>query len=155
MFRNLSKTKKVLIALFSIISSISIVWLFYQKGNNEQDIVIPTPIPVKFEYLKSIPSSGATSTIPATSNVEFYFSIPIDESTADVIISPEIPLSFSSDVKNKSFSIRGIPSWKVDQEYKIILKIKSKDGQELSNEIIYTFKLTKLKDSPMTEGGLR
>lgn len=155
MFKNLSKTKKILFTLFSIISFISIIWILSQdKGEVDQKIKA-TPVPMKFEFIKSIPSSGSISTIPVTSNVEFYFTIPVDKATADVIVTPEIPLSFTSDIENKALYIKAIPAWAMNTEYKLTVNIKSLDGQSLPSRIDYSFKLNKLIDSPMTEGYIR
>lgn len=150
MFKKINPKVKILIALLSIISIISIVWIL-QKTNTKKTVATATPVPIKFEFVKAIPKSNSTSTIPVTSSIEFYFSKPVDESSASVVISPNIPLSFSSNEATKSFYIRAVPAWKLNQEYTVKIRIKSKDGDTLQNEISYKFKLEQMTNSLLTE----
>lgn len=151
MFDKLKNNKKLFIRILVVISIYSLAWIIFQNYKIKKPEVLPTPLPIKFEYLKSIPASGTISTIPITSVIEFYFSRPVDENTAEVTVTPDTQLSFSSDVPYKAFYIKAIPSWKMDQEYKITVKIKSKEGQDLQNTINYSFKLEQMKDSLLTE----
>lgn len=151
MLKNLSKRKKILLSILATISVISMFWLYLQTKNIKTVEVTPTPIPVKFELIKTIPQSGSVSTIPVSSNIEFYFSKQVDVSSADVTILPYVPLSFDTDLINKAFYIRAVPSWSLNQEYKLTIRIKSIDGDSLPNEINYSFRLDKMKDSLLTE----
>jgi hypothetical protein len=151
MLKNLNKRKKILLLILIVVSIISTFWLYLQTSKTKEVEVLPTPIPLKFELIKSIPQSGSVSTIPVSSNIEFYFSKQVDVSSADVTILPYVPLSFDTDLINKAFYIRAIPSWNLDQEYKLTIRIKSIDGDILPTEINYSFRLDKMKDSLLTE----
>lgn len=152
MFKNLSKFKKATLIILSMISFVSILWLLTLKKDTVIPIVVkPTNTPIEYKFIKSIPTSGSVSNLPVTSNIDFYFSKPVEESTADVTITPNTFLEFSSDPTTNSFHIRAVPNWKISQEYNLKIKIKSRDGEVLKNEIDYTFKLEKMKDSPLTE----
>ena len=150
MFKKLTKRTKILISLLFIVSLISILWL-YSVGQSDQDIPTLTPKPIKYSFVRAIPTSGSTSNIPPTSAIDFYFSKPILESSADVVITPEIPLTFSSDTKLNAFYIRAIPSWKLDTKYTIRINIRSQEGESLSETIEYSFTLKQMKDSLLSE----
>lgn len=150
MFKKLTKRAKMLISLLFIISLISIVWL-YSVGQSDKETLTPTPKPVKYSFVRAIPVSGSTSNIPPTSAIDFYFSKPISESSADVVITPEIPLTFSSDVKLNAFYIRAVPSWKLDTKYTIRINIRSQEGESLDEPIEYSFTLKQMKNSLLSE----
>jgi hypothetical protein len=151
MFKNLSKPKKILIYALATVLIISSIWLYLKASESKKASVLPTPIPVKFELLKTIPISGSTSTIPTTSNIEFYFSKPIDEETAIVTVNPYTPLTFRAERISKAFYVRANPLWELNKEYVITIKIKSLDGDILQEDIKYNFKLNQMKDSLLTE----
>lgn len=150
MFKNLSKKTKILISLLFVVSIISTIWI-YSVSQSKQTITTATPKPVKYNFVRAIPLSGSESNIPPTSAIDFYFSKPILESSADVIVTPEIPLTFSSDTKLNAFYIRAIPSWKLDTRYTIKINIKSNEGESLDAPIEYSFTLKQMKDSLLSE----
>ena len=145
-----NKKTRILITILFFFSIISVYWI-YTKTKSTTQIIKPTPIPVKYEFIKAIPQTGSVSTIPATSAIEFYFTKPIQEGSADVIISPETSLTFSSDSVLKSFYIRAVPAWKLGVKYNIKVNIRSESGEILQEPINYSFELKQMKDSLLTE----
>lgn len=142
--------KKLLFIILFILATISVLFIYYQSKNNNIE-PIATPIPVKFELLKEIPSSGSISTILPTSAIEFDFSKPIDPNSIIVIVKPNIAFTFETSADKKILYLKSNPVWEVNKQYVISLDLKSTDGENLPEKINYSLKITKMTDSNLTE----
>lgn len=143
--------KNPILSALAVISFISLFFIFFQPTNKSNPKNQPTPTPIKFNFIRSIPSSGGVSNIIPTSAIEFQFSKPVEVSTLTLTMDPYEPFETQTNKNGTSVYIRPLPKWQQGKVYNFKLSIKSKEGEELDEPIDFNLKIEPLKDSPLIE----
>jgi len=143
------KNKKFILIILFILALISIVWI-YLKSKGQGVTSLPTPIPRIFQLSGIAPKNGVDATIIPTTAIEFMFNKSIDPDTLVVTIDPETEFSFEVAENRRSFFVRPIPSWTIDQNYMIKIIIESDEGEKIP-EIEYPLRLKKIIESDFNE----
>lgn len=145
----MNKKNKILLAIFIILSVLSIFFIYFQNKKNS-GISTPTPKPINFELLKTIPASGSETPILPTSSIEFQFSKEIDIKSLILTTTPYEPFTFDTIDGGKTLLVRPTPAWEVKKNYQIKFTINSIEGETIP-EVIYNFKIVPLTDSPLVD----
>ena len=80
MIKTFIKKYQKIITIFFFVFLVLIIWMF-PKSQKPIAFPTPTPLPIKFEIRRTIPSSGVGAQILQTSAIEFIFSKQIDLSS--------------------------------------------------------------------------
>lgn len=149
--RDLLQNKKIrIIAVFLIVSIISVVWIIL-KTIKQPNLPVSTPVPVVFGLLKAIPQNGVNTTIVPTSAIEFIFNKSINPNTLIVSINPQSELKYEASQNGRSVFVRVTPFWETNMNYKITLNVQSDEGEKLSQEIQYPLRIIKQTESNLIE----
>lgn len=143
--------KRVVLIVLVILSIISIVFIIFSVQKNKKPLNTPSPTPVVFEFLRSIPANGSKTLFPNTSAIELDFSKPVDVSTLIISINPKIEYTTEFDFQDSVIFIKPIESWNLGQRYDITLSVKSKDKESLKSSVQLNFEANNPKSSQLDE----
>ena len=138
-----------LITTVVVLFAVTIIFVIATSGKKKEQ-VSPTPIPVKFELLRTYPHGGVQETAFPTTAIQFAFSKTLDRNAtrAEIFPSQDFELVFQNSDTN--VYIKPKPFWIIGTEYKIKLFVKSEDGESMS-PIDFTFQFVSPKNSDLEE----
>ncbi len=145
------KLQKYAILIIAVGVFIILAIFIFQKKTTPSQPTVLTPTPVPFEFINVYPPEGEREFPIADLAINFTFTAAVDVSTTQVQITPFTTYDISTTSAGTTLSIYPKEGWLYNTEYTIKIEPESKDGQKLTQPIIYQFKPIRFVDSPMTE----
>lgn len=146
MFNTIKKYKVAVIAIIAV--ALLIVFAISRQGGLKTPLPTPTPTPLKL--ISVFPLEGKQDITFPNIAVVFTFSTSIDQANIIASVDPEISHQVTTDATDKKVYVKPDNRWLIGTKYKITLKVRSNDGQELG-PIVHNFEPTMPTDSLLTE----
>jgi len=127
-------------------------FLFISKAQQGGPTITPTPTPSPFGLESIFPPPGEDQKMgdPKLA-LQFTFNKQVDTTTTVVTIKPTTAFRLSADSLERTLYISPIEEWKYNQPYQVEVEARSSDGEALTPPIQYTFKVTPITNSPLSE----
>lgn len=139
-----------LLLLVSGLFIVAVIFVFVFQKKKVSIPITPTPKPAKFQLLKTFPQEGVQETSFPTTAIQFSFSKPLNKSATRAEIFPQEKIEVVFANNDQDVFVKPLPFWKLGTSYKIVLYVKSGEGETL-NPINFSFQFNSPKNSNMDE----
>lgn len=153
--RDLIKKHWKLLLFVIIVATLTLLYLLLKSPSQTATpsvTPIPSPTPIPFELINTFPPPGDNNIVLSNLALQFAFSKPIDIDTAIVIVEPFIFIDKSTDIKGSTLILHPEEDWVFDTTYNLTIEVKSEEGEDLPEEIEYSFTPQSITESDLIEG---